>query len=120
MVKHVERMHTGLGSDWRRVNALALLIRDGEKWDRRVLRSKTIWRDASTPTIAQAADAAVKKRAAGITTLRQTRIDLGYSPEEITRMEEEDAQERALDPVGQMTRAIGQGLGRPDVEPPEG
>lgn len=120
MVKRVERKQTGWGSDWRRVMALALLIRDGAGWDKRILRARTVWRDASTPTVAQAADAAVKKRQAKITTLRQTRIDLGYSPEEIARMEEEDAAELAADPVGQMTKAIGQGLNQPDAPPVEG
>ena len=62
-------------------------------------RMKVVWRDASTPTVAQAADAAVKKRQQGITTLRQTRIDLGYAPEEIRRMEEEDEAEARRDPV---------------------
>lgn len=104
MVKRVERKHTGWGSDWRRVMALALLIRDGEKWDRRVLRAKTIWRDASTPTVAQAADAVVKKRQAGIITNKQARIDLGYAPEEIRRMEEEDEAEAARDPLAALAR----------------
>lgn len=98
LVKRVERKQTSLGADWRRVMALSLLIRDGAGFDRRVLRAKTTWRDASTPTVAQSADAAVKKFQARITTLRQTRIDLGYSPEEIARMEEEDvAEQQAAD-----------------------
>lgn len=96
LIKKVERKQTGLGADWRRVMALALLIRDGEAFDRRILRAKTQWRDASTPTVAQSADAAQKKFQSGITTKRQTRIDLGYSPETIRRMEEEDVAEREV------------------------
>jgi hypothetical protein len=99
MVKRVERKQVGLGADWRRVMAIALRVRDGEAWDARVRRMKVVWRDASTPTVAQAADASVKKRQEGITTLRQARIDLGYSPEEIRRMEEEDEQEAARNPA---------------------
>lgn len=91
LVKGCERMQTGFGSSWRRVAAIATLIRDGEKWDPRILRATTKWRDAATPTVAQIADASVKKFQAGISTLRQTRIDCGYSPQEISRMEEEDA-----------------------------
>jgi hypothetical protein len=109
MVKRVERKQTGLGSDWRRLMAIALRIRDGEKWDRRARRLKVVWRDASTPTVAQAADAAVKKRQQGITTLRQARIDLGYSPEEIQRMEEEDAAEAARNPSATIARALAGG-----------
>jgi hypothetical protein len=106
MVKRVERKQTGWGADWRRVMALALLIRDGDNWDKRVLRTKTVWRDASTPTVAQAADAAVKKFQSKITTLRQTRIDLGYSPEEIQRMEGEDDEAALRDPIGQLARDL--------------
>jgi hypothetical protein len=106
LVKRVERKQTGLGSDWRRVLAIGLLVRDGDGWDRRILRAKTIWRDASTPTVAQAADAAVKKFQAKITTLRQSRIDLGYAPEEIRRMEDEDAAQLASDPLSVIARGV--------------
>jgi hypothetical protein len=114
MVKRVERKQTGWGSDWRRVLAIASLIRDGQGWDKRILRAKMIWRDASTPTVAQAADAAVKKRQAGITTLRQSRIDLGYSPEEILRMEAEDEQAAKANPLAQIAR----GFADPDTTDP--
>ncbi|MGC5033068.1 phage portal protein [Micromonospora sp. DT229] len=117
MVKRVERKQTGLGADWRRVMAIALRIRDGEGWDKRARRMKVVWRDASTPTVAQAADAAVKKRQQGITTLRQTRIDLGYSPEEIRRMEEEDDLEAARDPVRQIAAELA--ADRPVTPPAE-
>lgn len=113
MVKRVERKQVGLGADWRRVMAIALRVRDGQDWDSRVRRLRVVWRNAATPTVAQAADAAVKLRQQGITTLRQTRIDLGYSPEEIRRMEEEDAAEAERDPV----RQIEQALNRPQPEP---
>lgn len=106
MVKRVERKQTAWGSDWRRLMAMAVRIRDGESWDTRVRRAKTIWRDASTPTVAQAADASVKLRQEGITTLRQARIDLGYPPEVIQRMEEEDAAERDQDPVREIAREL--------------
>jgi hypothetical protein len=118
MVKRVERKQTGWGSDWRRVMALALLIRDGESWDKRILRAKTVWRDASTPTAAQAADASAKKFQAGITTLRQTRIDLGYSPEEIQRMEAEDEEKAAQDPLAKIARDLSTPVApEPQLEP---
>jgi hypothetical protein len=79
----------------------------------------TAWRDPSTPTIAQAADAAVKTYQAGIVPLRFTRRRLGFNDAEIAQMEQEDAeaaaQKAALDPLGQMTRALGQGS--PDGQP---
>lgn len=51
---------------------------------------ETIWRDPQFRTEAEAADAAVKKFAAGIVTLRQIREDLGYSVAQIDRMDKED------------------------------
>ena len=56
---------------------------------------ETVWRDAATPTIAQKADAVVKKFQARIIPLEQARIDLGYSPEQRRTMREYDERERA-------------------------
>jgi hypothetical protein len=117
LVKGAEDMQVDFGASVRRIKALSLLVRDGAAFDRRVLRAKVAWRDASTPTVAQAADAAVKKRQSGIITLRQARIDLGYSPEEIKRMEEEDAAEREQDPLRQIARNLPAG-DPPNPEPP--
>jgi hypothetical protein len=68
---------------------------------------ETIWRDASTPTIAQTADAAVKKYTAGITTLRQTREDLQYTEAQIDRMEADDEAKAASDPLAELVRQGG-------------
>lgn len=89
LVKRAERKQREWGEAWEQVMRLALRIRDGV-WDPRVLALETIWRDASTPTVAQVADAAVKKHVAKIVPLRQTREDLGYTQAQIKRMEEED------------------------------
>lgn len=56
---------------------------------------ETVWRDAGTPTVAQKADAVVKKFQSKIIPLEQARIDLGYSPEQRRTMREYDDQERA-------------------------
>lgn len=68
---------------------LVLRVRDGD-WSDEARSLETIWRDASTPTVAQIADASVKKFQAKIVPLRQTREDLGYSQAQIARMEEQD------------------------------
>ncbi|MGY4930322.1 phage portal protein [Streptomyces sp. 900116325] len=91
LVKRSERRQRGNGGTWERVNRKVLRIRDGE-WNPEARALETIWRDASTPTIAQVADAAVKKHQAGIVPLRQTREDLGYTQAQIHRMEEQDEQ----------------------------
>lgn len=106
LVKRVERKQTGLGADWRRVMAISLLIRDGADFDKRILRAKPNWRDASTPTVAQAADASVKKYQADIITKKQARIDLGYAPEEIRRMEAEDEAARQSNPLEAIARGL--------------
>ena len=63
---------------------LAVLVRDGVQ--RPGMESlETIWRDPETRTVAQAADAAVKKLAVGVSR-EQVLEDLGYSPVQIERM----------------------------------
>jgi len=91
LVKRSERRQRGNGGTWERVNRKVLFVRDGV-WNNNARALETIWRDASTPTIAQVADAAVKKYQAKIVPLRQTREDLGYTQAQIQRMEEQDEQ----------------------------
>lgn len=100
LIKRAERKQRSFGGSWEQVMRLAVRIQTGE-WDTGMRGLETIWRDASTPTVAQAADAAVKKFSTGIVPLRQTREDLGYTQAQIARMEEADEHE---DPVA---RAIG-------------
>ncbi|WP_416976709.1 phage portal protein [Streptomyces sp. T028] len=89
LVKRAERRQREWGEAWEQVMRLVLRIRDGV-WNPDVLSLETIWRDASTPTIAQAADAATKLFTAKIVPLRQTRERLRFSQAEIARMEEQD------------------------------
>lgn len=96
LVKRAERRQRAFGGAWEQVMRLALLVADGSLPDG-IDSLETIWRDASTPTVAQKADAAVKLRTAGLISLRQAREDLGYSQEQIAVMEADDA--RAVDRV---------------------
>ncbi|MER6942502.1 phage portal protein [Nonomuraea sp. NPDC000554] len=89
LIKRAERKHRGFGGSWERVQRLVLAVR-GDESDDDAKSLETLWRDASTPTIAQKADAAVKLYTAKIVPLRQTREDLGYTQVQIERMEEED------------------------------
>jgi len=89
LVKRAERKQRAWGGTWERVMRLVLRVRDGD-WNSDARALETIWRDASTPTVAQIADASVKKFQAKIVPLRQTREDLGYSQAQIARMEEQD------------------------------
>lgn len=110
LVKRAERKQRIFGGSWETVMRLASLIANGED-DRDLRRLEAIWRDASTPTVAQKADAAVKLYAAPpgqtpIVPLRQTREDLGYTDTQIKLMEAEDARARLLDPVAAIARDL--------------
>ncbi|WP_432136823.1 phage portal protein [Streptomyces sp. bgisy154] len=121
LVKRAERKQRDWGEAWEQVMRLVLRIRDGV-WDPRVMSLETVWRDASTPTVAQKADAATKLFTAKIVPLRQTREDMGYSQAQIARMEEQDEQaaqdamRRLLD--GDMS-ALGAGPKPPAEDAPE-
>jgi hypothetical protein len=103
MVKGAERMQRTFGGSWEQSMRNSRRIATG-KDDPRMRQLETIWRDASTPTVAQRADASVKKYTAGIVPLRQTREDLGYTDTQITLMEREDAKARRQNPVDQIAR----------------
>jgi hypothetical protein len=92
LVKRAERRQKSFGGAWERTMRIADRYHTG-KWREDLRRLETVWRDPSTPTIAQSTDAAVKKRQARIVPLRQTREDLGYNEQQIALMEEEDAKE---------------------------
>lgn len=98
LVKRVERKHVYLGGAWEDAQRLVVRFMTGA-WDPNARALETVWRDPSTPTVAQKADAVVKLRQAGVLPLEQTRIDLGYTSEQIARMVEMDRDERAADPM---------------------
>lgn len=97
LVKKVERKQVAFGEAWEHVMRLAQRVRDGVA-DPSLDELETIWADAATPTVAQQADAAVKLLQAQAITKRQAREDLGYTPVQIERMQNED-DATALGPV---------------------
>lgn len=90
LVKRAERRHRAFGGSWEQTGRLVRRFQTGE-WDPALRRLETVWRDASTPTVAQTADASTKLFHEGITTLRQTREDLHYTQVQIDRMESDTA-----------------------------
>lgn len=101
LVKRAERMQTYFGGAWEDVCRLVLRFRDGE-WDPEGRRIETAWRNPSTPTVAQKADATVKLLQAGAISVEQAREDLGYTPEQRQRMAAADE-----DPVlARLTREL--------------
>lgn len=94
LVKRAERRQRAFGGTHEQVMRLVRRFQEGD-WDPALRRLETIWRDPSTPTVAQMADAATKKFQAGIVPLRQTRLDLRYNDAEIALMEAEDERDAA-------------------------
>jgi hypothetical protein len=98
LVKKAERRQRAFGGSHEQAMRLVKRFQEGD-WDPRYRRLETIWRDPSTPTVAQKADAAVKlfNLPQPIVPMRQTREDLGYSDAQIARMEAEDEKQAARD-----------------------
>ncbi len=82
LVQKVRRRQRIFGGGWEDAMRLAMLVRDGHHG---LDRLETVWRDPETPTVAQAADAALKKADIGIP-FAQLAEDLGYSPQQIEAM----------------------------------
>lgn len=109
LIKKAERRQRAFGGGWERAMRLVRRLQEGD-WDPAARRLETIWRDAATPTRAQAADAAVKLVTGQIIPKQQAREDLGYSPAQQRRMEALDKANADQDPIGQLTLAAGRGL----------
>lgn len=96
LVKRAERKQQSLSHGWETVQQLVLLElgRDDVAQPRMI---ETLWRDPSTPTIAQKADAIVKLVQAkdnsgrSLVPIEQAREDLGYTEIEQDRMRDWDA-----------------------------
>lgn len=60
LIKRAERKQVSFGGSYEQMCRLVRRFQTGE-WDKSLLRLETRWRNAATPTVAQTADAAVKK-----------------------------------------------------------
>ncbi|MFH9977936.1 phage portal protein [Streptomyces sp. NPDC017179] len=90
LVKRAERRQRCFSGSYERMNQLVLRIRDGD-WDPRATRLETLWRDPSTPTFAQKADAVTKLVQVGLLPIEQGREDLGYTAVQRERMRQMDS-----------------------------
>ncbi|MDQ7877361.1 phage portal protein [Microbacterium sp. QXD-8] len=111
LVKRAERKQQVLSTRWEQVQRLVLLNL-GREEDARPKMIETIWRDPSTPTIAQKADAIVKlvqaKDSSGRSVLpvEQARADLGYTTIEQGRMRDWDDAARRSPQLTDAMRAL--------------
>lgn len=94
LVKRAERKQGMYDVGWEEVMRIAMRLYTGS-WDKSLRRLETIWRDPSTPTIAQAADAATKTYQAGIVPLKYARKMMRFTDAQIRQMEEMDAADAA-------------------------
>lgn len=117
LVKRAERKQVAFSAGWRRTMSLVRQVQEGGAIDPRTKRLEVIWRDAATPTRAQAADAATKLLTARITTKRQAREDVGYTPGQIRRMEADDEAEAQRSPVAALARGLSDQRVIPDDGP---
>lgn len=103
LVKRAERRQKQFGRSWTEVAKLALLVRDGEV-PAEANDIRPIWRDASTPTRAAAADEAVKLIGAGVllpnSEVTYNRIGLSDSDKRVLN------QEKAANEAGQLVQNL--------------
>lgn len=92
LIKRAERRQKQFGRTWSEVAKLALLVRDGSI-PAEAANLRPIWRDASTPTRAAAADEAVKLISAGVllpdSEITYNRIGLSDSDKEVLKAEKQ-------------------------------
>ncbi|MER7922189.1 phage portal protein [Streptomyces sp. NPDC096057] len=83
------------GESWESVMRLAFKITGDARADEP--KAETIWSDSESRTLGELADAAVKKASAGVP-WRQRMEDMGYSPQQIARMEVDRAADALMTP----------------------
>lgn len=85
LVSKVRDRQRTFGESWEETMRLAFRVL-GDETRATSYSAETIWRDPESRSIAELADAAVKKSTAGVP-WRQRMEDMGYTPAEISRME---------------------------------
>ena len=116
LVKRAERRQKQFGRAWSEVAKLALLVRDGEV-PAEAANISPVWRDASTPTRAAAADEVIKLISAGVllpnSEVTYNRIGLSDSDKEVLKSEKR--LERASNLIGNLAAAAEQAAQNPTV-----
>lgn len=85
LVSKVRDRQRNFGESWEQTMRLAFRVL-GDDARATAWSAETVWRDPESRSIAELADAAVKKSTAGVP-WRQRMEDMGYTPAEISRME---------------------------------
>jgi hypothetical protein len=85
LVAKVRDRQRAFGESWEQTMRLAFRVL-GDERRANEYDAETLWRDPESRSLAELADAAVKKQAAGVP-WRQRMEDMGYTPQQIDRME---------------------------------
>jgi hypothetical protein len=85
LVSKVRDRQRSFGESWEQTMRLAFRVL-GDETRATAYTAETIWRDPESRSVAELADAAVKKSTAGVP-WRQRMEDMGYTPAQISRME---------------------------------
>ncbi|MFF6928374.1 phage portal protein [Streptomyces californicus] len=85
LISKVRDRQRSFGESWEQTMRLAFRVLGDEK-KAVSFAAETLWRDPESRSIAEMADAAVKKASAGVP-WRQRMEDMGYTPAQIARME---------------------------------
>lgn len=116
LIKRAERRQRQFGRTWSEVAKLALLVRDGVI-PTEAANIRPVWRDASTPTRAAAADEAVKLISAGVllpdSDITYNRIGLSDSDKAVLKAEKRVA--TATNLVGNLASAAQAAQANPTV-----
>lgn len=105
------------GEGWEQVMHLAHLV-TGDTDRAAIPDMETIWADPESRTLGELADAAQKKKAIGVP-WRQLMEDLGYSPQQIDRMETERASDALLQSFTVPMPQDGQDAAQPATDGPK-
>ncbi|MFJ4768452.1 phage portal protein [Streptomyces uncialis] len=85
LISKVGDRQRNFGESWEAVMRLAFRVL-GDEAKATMFTAETLWRDPESRSVAELADAAVKKKAADVP-WRQRMEDMGYTPAQIDRME---------------------------------
>lgn len=107
LTNRAEQRMISFGLTVRRVAQLIRRIQTGA-WEPALVAAETVWRNAQTPSTGARADAAMKlgPKDRPIVPMRPTREALGYDPDEIDEMEEQDELDIARSAQGKLAGAL--------------